>query len=213
MPFWRPDPLTSLIDRDGNPLSSSSGRIGSNASWRMNASIFFICVTSSLERRLCRAAASAVIAVRAGAPTGCRRRRDADAIGAARILLRRDELLRVSVHPVRGDVQSGDLFLVVDPQPDRLLDREERAYESTNTNANVGDDADRLDGELADRRAEPASPKIPYQTPGAAPSRIRRAEPNSPIESVPQIPARPCADSAPTGSSRYLSIARRRRRR
>ena len=36
-PFCRPDPFTSLIDRDGNPLSSSSDRIGSNASWRMYA--------------------------------------------------------------------------------------------------------------------------------------------------------------------------------
>jgi hypothetical protein len=31
-----------MIDRDGKPLSSSSARIGSNASWRMNASIFFL---------------------------------------------------------------------------------------------------------------------------------------------------------------------------
>jgi hypothetical protein len=28
-----------------------------------------------------------------------------------------------------------------------------------------------------------------------------------PQASVPQIPARPCADSAPTGSSSFLSIA------
>ena len=34
-PFWRPEPLTSPIERRGNPLSSSSARIGSNASWRM----------------------------------------------------------------------------------------------------------------------------------------------------------------------------------
>ena len=46
MPFWRPEPLTSPIDREGNPLSSSSVLIGSNASWRMYASIFFILITS-----------------------------------------------------------------------------------------------------------------------------------------------------------------------
>src|SRR5215210_7891327 len=41
MPFWRPDPLTSEIDSDGKPSWSSSLRIGSNASCRMNASTFF----------------------------------------------------------------------------------------------------------------------------------------------------------------------------
>ena len=34
-----------------------------------------------------------------------------------------------------------------------------------------------------------------------------RGEVKIPHESVPQIPARPCADSAPTGSSSTLSIA------
>src|SRR5215217_3166263 len=42
MPRWRPDPLTSEIDSDGKPSRSRSLRIGSNASWRMNASTFFI---------------------------------------------------------------------------------------------------------------------------------------------------------------------------
>src|SRR3954468_24166451 len=42
MPFCRPEPLTSTIDSDGKPSSSSSMRIGSNASWRTNASTFFI---------------------------------------------------------------------------------------------------------------------------------------------------------------------------
>ena len=35
----------------------------------------------------------------------------------------------------------------------------------------------------------------------------RRGAVKMPHESVPQIPARPCADSAPTGSSMTLSIA------
>ena len=48
---------------------------------------------------------------------------------------------------------------------------------------------------------------MPYQTPGLR-RRRRRAGPirRSRTESVPQIPARPCAESAPTGSSRYFSI-------
>src|SRR4051794_6050165 len=41
MPFWRPLPLTSVTESDGNPKSSSSFRMGSNDSWRMNASTFF----------------------------------------------------------------------------------------------------------------------------------------------------------------------------
>ena len=64
--------------------------------------------------------------------------------------------------------------------------------------------ADRLDAELADRRTERRVAVIPYQTPGAAPSRISRGEANRPTASVPQMPARPCAESAPTGSSRLL---------
>src|SRR5688500_4006054 len=42
MPFWRPEPLTSIIDSEGKPSASSSMRIGSNASCRTNASTFFM---------------------------------------------------------------------------------------------------------------------------------------------------------------------------
>ena len=42
MPFWRPDPLTSMMESEGKPSASSSMRIGSNASCRMNASTFFM---------------------------------------------------------------------------------------------------------------------------------------------------------------------------
>src|SRR5215217_330447 len=42
MPFWRPEPFTSMIDSDGKPSVSRSMRIGSNASCRTNASTFFM---------------------------------------------------------------------------------------------------------------------------------------------------------------------------
>jgi hypothetical protein len=45
----------------------------------------------------------------------------------------------------------------------------------------------------------PASPNALYSA--------KRGAVNSPHESVPQMPAMPCADSAPTGSSIFLSIA------
>src|SRR5215207_583666 len=51
MPFCRPEPLTSTIDRDGKPRSSSSMRIGSNASWRTNASTFFIALLAPPRSR------------------------------------------------------------------------------------------------------------------------------------------------------------------
>src|SRR3954454_11683650 len=98
MPFWRPEPLASMIDRDGNPLSSNSARIGSNASWRMNASIFFM---RPVLLRLGRGH---------WADSACRcRRRWHTATGeqSRRVLGLGDELLRIPVHPVLGDVEAG----------------------------------------------------------------------------------------------------------
>ena len=51
--------------------------------------------------------------------------------------------------------------------------------------------------------------KLPlYQRPRVADtvSSASRGDVNRPQESVPQMPARPCADSAPTGSSSTFSI-------
>src|SRR5829696_10526870 len=121
MPFWRPDPFASMIDREGNPLSSSSVRIGSNASWRMNASIFFMRPTL-----LCGVAGCHLSDTR-----GRRRRRPGRGRGgpaelqASGVLGLWDELLRVPVHAVLGNVQAGILLLGADSQPDRLLDQEE----------------------------------------------------------------------------------------
>src|SRR5690349_17148604 len=96
MPFWRPEPLASRIDRDGNPLSSNSARIGSNASWRMYASIFFM--RPSLLG----------LAGHRGSDGRCRGCcwRHAAARRARRVLGLGDELLRVHVHPVLGAVSS-----------------------------------------------------------------------------------------------------------
>ena len=46
IPLWRPEPLTSLTDSEGNPSTSSSARIGSKASWRMYAITIFMRFTS-----------------------------------------------------------------------------------------------------------------------------------------------------------------------
>src|SRR5918992_916259 len=107
MPFWRPDPLTSEIDRDGNPSSSSSMRIGSNASWRVKASIFFM---ASGPRRL---GAHRADARRLRARWGQRRPGHPRLVEPAGELRLRDELLRVAVHAVLGDVQTGLLGLPV----------------------------------------------------------------------------------------------------
>ena len=101
MPFWRPEPLTSEIERDGNPRLRSSIRIGSNDSCRMNASIFF---TDRNLLRWWRREASHATGTAPGAGLY------ADELG------RRDELLRVPVHAVLGDVQSGVLLLGRDAQ-------------------------------------------------------------------------------------------------
>src|SRR5215218_7694970 len=98
MPFWRPEPLTSAIERDGNPFSSSSVRIGSNASCRMNASIFFI-FTSSLG------VGGHLGSGDRGLPHGQRPAR------RTRVLGLRDELLGVAVHAVLRDVEPGVLFI------------------------------------------------------------------------------------------------------
>src|SRR6188472_584797 len=101
MPFWRPEPLASMIERDGNPLSSNSARIGSNASWRMYASIFFIrsCLLGLAGHR------------RGDGRGGRRRARRVQERRPGRVLRLGDELLRVPVHPVLGDVETGVLLL------------------------------------------------------------------------------------------------------
>ena len=65
-----------------------------------------------------------------------------------------------------------------------------------------GGDAERLDAELVEGAAVDRGRRSPTPLSSAS-----RGEVNSPHESVPQMPARPCADSAPTGSSSILSIA------
>src|SRR6186997_2920642 len=99
MPFWRPEPLYSAIERLGNPLSSSSPRISSNASWRMNASIFFISLVllGFALSRPCRAH-------RRDRGRGCPWCRSGH-------LRRRDELLWVAVHAVLDDIEAGVLVL------------------------------------------------------------------------------------------------------
>src|SRR5262245_49064511 len=141
MPFWRPEPLASRIDRDGNPLSSNSVRIGSNASWRMYASTFFM----------------------RSSPLGLAGYRGADGWRGAHGLFRRaaeldprrvlglgDELLRVPVHPVLGDVEARILLLRRHPQADRLLDQEEDPV-GDGEHAGEGDaHAQRLGAELVE---------------------------------------------------------------
>src|SRR5690242_1341951 len=145
MPFWRPEPLASMIDRDGNPLSSNSARIGSNASWRMYASIFFM-----------RPSLLGLAGHRGSdGRRRDRRRRHAAARRARRVLRLRDELLRVPVHPVLGDVEAGVLFLRRHPQPDRLLDREEDPV-GGDEDAGEGDrHSQRLGAELVEGAAVP----------------------------------------------------------
>src|SRR5215218_1198072 len=146
MPFWRPEPLASMIDRDGNPLSSSSVRIGSNASWRMYASIFFI--RSSLLGLAGHRGSG-------GGPWSRRRRRGAPELRARRVLGLGDELLRIPVHPVLGDVEAGVLLLGRHPQPDRLLDREEDRV-GGDEDAGEGDHhPERLGAELVEGTAVP----------------------------------------------------------
>ena len=88
--------------------SSSSVRIGSNASWRMYA-----------IDHLHVAGTSLVVGGRRADAYGAAHRRSrtvADELG------RRDELLRVPVHAVLGDVEAGVLRLLVDAQADGRLD-------------------------------------------------------------------------------------------
>src|SRR5215208_7144910 len=106
-----------MIDRDGNPLSSSSARIGSYASWRMNASIFFMRPALLGLGRGHRGDSR-----RGGCPD---RRRRAAGEQSRRVLGLRDELLLIAIHPVLGDVEPGVLLLGADAYPDRLLEQEE----------------------------------------------------------------------------------------
>src|SRR6186997_1622710 len=146
MPFWRPEPLASMIDRDGKPLSSSSLLIGSNASWRMYASIFFM--RSSLLG----------LAGHRGAdrrPRGRRGRRGAAELRTGRVLGLGYELLRIPVHPVLGDVETGVLFLRRHPQADRLLDQEEDRVGGDEDASEGNCHAERLGTELMEGTAVP----------------------------------------------------------
>ena len=75
------------------------------------------------------------------------------------------------------------------------------AYETTNTQPNAV---------ATPNACAPGWWRLPlYHTPGS-PMALRsasRGDVKMPQESVPQIPARPCADSAPTGSSSFFSIS------
>ena len=96
-------------------------RIGSNASWRMYATTIFM---PSPPWWL------------SAATTRPRRPGSGPAPYADQLGLR-DELLRVAVHAVLGDVEAGVLFLGGDPQAVGLLDHAERRERVTNTNANT----------------------------------------------------------------------------
>src|SRR3954452_15901815 len=149
-PFWRPDPFTSPIDREGNPLSSSSVRIGSNASWRMNASIFFM-FTSSLG--------VGVRGHRRGTECGL-----ANGQGPARrtrVLGLRDELLRVSVHAVLGDVEPGVLFVRRHAETDGLLDRPEHDVGDHEHRDECNGDSECLNAQLVEAAAVP-EPRIAH---------------------------------------------------
>src|SRR4051794_22514859 len=115
-PFWRPEPLASMIDREGNPLSSNSVLIGSNASWRMNASIFFM--RSVLLYRVVGCHLGGGRSGGRNPPTPADRSRQARGV-----LRLGDELLRVPVHAVRADVEAGFLLLFGDAETDRRLDQ------------------------------------------------------------------------------------------
>src|SRR5438552_1183899 len=99
MPFWRPDPFTSVMESEGNPSSRSSERMGSNASCRMYATTIFM-----------RAPPGAWPGSLARQRLGREVRRVADELG------RRDELLRVPVHAVLGDVETGVLLILADAE-------------------------------------------------------------------------------------------------
>ena len=100
-----------------------------------------------------------------------------------------------------GDVQPGFLRLVADAQADVALIAANVISESTKTVTNVST--------TAAAWTPSCSNPPPSNRPRLADA-DRLGEPrevNRPQASVPQMPATPCADSAPTGSSRLLSIA------
>jgi hypothetical protein len=66
----------------------------------------------------------------------------------------RDELLGIAVHPVRADVQSRLFLFWGDPEADRGLDGREDPVGEDEHEHERRRHADRLDGELAQRRAE-----------------------------------------------------------
>src|SRR5205085_3010437 len=85
--------------------------------------------------------------------------------------------------------------------PTVFLIAQKTTYETTNTHPNAT---------AMPSACAPSWCTLPeYQSPGSpTPFRVaRRGEVKIPHESVPQTPASPCADSAPTGSSSTLSIA------
>ena len=75
------------------------------------------------------------------------------------------------------------------------------AYDTTNTQRERDADAERLRAQLAEAAACTRARRSPTPLSSAS-----RGDVNRPQESVPQMPARPCADSAPTGSSSTFSI-------
>src|SRR4051794_33219153 len=120
MPFCLPDPRYCPIERLGKPFSSSSIRIGSNASWRVNASIFFIGSSgAALPPRRSRESAKppsalAFLGLVVGRCRGPHRGGSGGDPGADRgpgLLGHGDELLRVPVHAVLDDVEAGLLLL------------------------------------------------------------------------------------------------------
>ena len=86
-------------------------------------------------------------------------------------------------------------------RPIVFLIAQNTTYETTNTHTNAV---------ATPSACAPSWWKLPEYTRPGLPIALRsasRGDVNRPQASVPQMPATPCADSAPTGSSRTLSIA------
>src|SRR5665811_1498227 len=107
---------TKILPSPTSPVRACL-RMASNASWRMNASIFFM--RSALLTRLGRGHLGGCGSGWCRVP-GAHRARDPGGV-----LRLRDELLRVPVHAVRADVEARFLLVVVHTQPDRAFDDSE----------------------------------------------------------------------------------------